>query len=131
MLVSYLLLATALTHLGYIFVDSYLMRGYRDWMATLGPTAKELSGCIICTTTQLAILLCWLVGPLFPTHNPVAYLVSYLVSSLFLAKLSLLIGSLIEMSIYAVGALASLTNTPYYAEPQAPSENMDPIDTGL
>lgn len=128
-LVNYGILAFAITHLGYILVDSYLMAPYRRWMASLGPTTKELSTCIICTSTQLSIALCWLVGPLFSFTNPAAILVSYLVSSLFLAKLSLTIGSVLDLILYFIGFMSTFISnsgdkTEDYVEPL---ENTDPV----
>jgi hypothetical protein len=132
LLIKYSILALAITHLGYIFVDSYLMSFYRHWMASKGPYTKELSTCIICTTTQLSLALCWLVGPLFPSPNLFAYAIGYLVSSMFLAKLSLTFGSLLELIIYVIGAISSyLSSNASYGGP-GPSESMDqPLDEEL
>ena len=124
--VNYLILALAIVHLGYILVDSYLMAPYRRWMGGLGPYTKELSNCIICTNTQLSIALCWLVGPLFLSDNLFIQIISYLVSSLFLAKLSLIIGSLLDLIIYFVGVLSSVaSNMGLTSEEQAPLGNID------
>lgn len=136
-LLIYALLSIAIAHFAWVMVESELMRPYRSWLSGFGLMFSYMTHCVICTTTQLSILFCWVAG-VYP-FNLEGWLfpISYLASSLLLAKTSLVLGSLFELPPYLAGLCLSISRyldsityeVPPHAEEQVESTDREsPLD---
>lgn len=99
-LLSYFLLALALSHGAWLINESEIFRGYREFAQKANRMWGYSTQCILCTSTQLALLTCWaLPNYLFPK----AWVgIDYLLSSLVLTKLTLLVHFVIDALAFRV-----------------------------
>lgn len=92
-------LSLAISHMGWLITQSGIMRPLRELVTQ--PTLREGIHCIICTTTQLSLLLAWLVPDVVDGPAPVVYVVK----AMMLAKVSLVVYDLGEaMGVLSVGS---------------------------
>lgn len=103
-------LSLAISHMGWLITQSGIMRPLRELVTQ--PTLREGIHCIMCTTTQLSLLLAWLLPDVIAGPAPVVYVIK----AMMLAKVSLLVYDLGEW----VGTLSVVEDT---------SDNGLPTDT--
>lgn len=128
-LFNYILLALSMTHFVWVLVDSELMSTYRSWVSSFGPLFSYMVNCVMCTTTQVALLFTWIAGgPVFPYHNGLWFIISYLATALLVAKLSLVMGSALEMLNYLATLCLSIVQYLDHPWPQEPIGSTDPIE---
>lgn len=115
-LITLSVLSLAISHMGWVITQSGIMRPLRELITQ--PTLREGIGCIMCTVTQLSLLLAWLLPDVIEGPAPVVYVVK----AMMLAKVSLLLYDLGEW----VGTL-SLSDSTHEEEPNAYSDIMPVI----
>lgn len=94
-------LSLAISHMGWLITQSGIMRPLRELVTQ--PTLREGIGCIMCTITQLSLLLAWLLPDVVGGPAPIVYVVK----AMMLAKVSLLVYDLGEW----VGTLSMVEDT--------------------
>lgn len=83
-------ISLAISHMGWVITQSGLMRPLRELVTQ--PTLREGVHCIMCTVTQLSLLLAWLLPDVVGGPAPVVYVIK----AMMLAKVSLVVYDLGE-----------------------------------